>query len=208
LTDEQNEDQTTQQPEADDSASEFGSSILAFLITLFSLFCALYWGPWPNDTVDLIIKWFFYVAAGVFALIFLVVFGTALSNEPAAKQFLKMLLGLGEGQRTGWEFSLLGGGCILLGILIHLIAVTIFDVSGFALPIVQFFIVVLLFFGLVWSGIAADSLLIKPFIETLNEKQDDLNPLAETFRKRIGAAITILIAVAGLIVAILQLLED
>lgn len=94
---------------------------------------------------------------------------------------------------------------MLVAVVLHLLVITIFGVAGVWAAILKLVIVVLGFFGLMWLCISAEGLLIKPFLEKVDTYDDNLNSLADRIRKKTGAAIPILIGVAGVLVALLQL---
>jgi hypothetical protein len=197
--------QASAQLEGDRNASNFGTSLIAFALVLFCLFCAWYFGRFENDIAEWVVNAIFYGLAAILALISLALLINALMHAPSMRQLLLMLLGLGGGRRSGWDLFFVGGIFVLAAVVLHLLAITIFGVSGAWEAIPKLISMVLGFLGLVWLCISADGLLIKPFLEKVDASNDDLETFADRIRKKTGAAIPILIGIAGVLVALLQL---
>lgn len=185
-------------------ATSFGTSIIALFVGLFFVFCPWYIGPYPEfsirDTtipVQAIIQWIFYLLGAVCFIFAFGFWGVAMRNSPQMGQFLKAFWGGGE---EGWQYT--SQSAVFLGIafFLHLFFMTFLNLDGILEWIVEPFVIVALFFGVVMLGFACDSFFIKPTLANASSGEEKLRFFVEQVRKRATIIIPICIAIAAVIV--------
>lgn len=107
--------QASAQPESKSNTSNFGTSLMAFTLVLFCLFCAWYFGQFENNIVELLVNAIFYALAAVLAIISLALLINALIQPPSVRRLLLMLMGSGEDREAVGTSSLLAASpCLSL----------------------------------------------------------------------------------------------
>jgi hypothetical protein len=181
------------------NVTDFGTTLIAFVLSAFCVFCAWYFAPLENSILAGILNVLFYGLAAFFAVASIALFVNALINAPMVRRFLLMLFGLAGGGRDGWGLFFLGGGFLLIASVLHFLFITVIGLPGVWSYAVEILVIIVMIPAIFWLCLSADVLLFKPFSEVVRTEEEQLYSMVKRVRKSMAITIPILIGIVNLL---------
>jgi hypothetical protein len=193
--------------------SAFGNALMCLVLALFLLAAPSYFsigavvGSFISDSVGSIvgisISVVCYAGALIFAFYTASFLLSAFDEHPELGSYLRHLFG---GSADAWDSAFGALTFATIALIVHLVAIVVFDVPGIFAVLIKIFVYFFGFMGFVLGVSALDSLIFKPFLYNLSDPPD--KKALSNRAKKIGVAVgSIIVSLATLLAALSELMK-